>query len=206
MPFVPVANTAHAVVHQRLDNQEVLNNLYFQHVGGPPSSVDLGNLAQGLLDYWTTNMLPFQSAQLTLERVSARDLTAANGLVIEAAAGPGTVGGSSNDFLPNNVAFCISFRTGFAGRSFRGRNYFGGLTEQEVTDNTVNALTVANLVEAYNNMVLVGAVATGWDWVIVSRQSGGVDRPAGVVTPVVTAVATDDRVDSMRTRLPGRGR
>ena len=68
-------------------------------------------------------------------------------------------------------------------------------------------------VDAYNGILTtVTATPSPWVWVIVSRYSGvdgdgrPVPRVAGVTTPVTNVVAVDGTVDSMRRRLPGRGR
>jgi len=204
MPFIPVPTAVQCVVHQRLDSQVVLNDLYFSHPGGVFTGVEMAALATALFNYWAANMLPLQSAQLTLERVAVRDLNIDTGLIVESI-GAITPGGQSNDFLPNNVAFTTSFRTGLAGRSFRGRNYFAGLTEQLVTANLIDAATAAAIVDAYAGMVGLGTVSAGWLWGVVSRFTGGAPRAQGVITPITTVLAVDNIVDSQRRRLPKRG-
>jgi len=193
------------VVHQRLDDQIVQNTLYFELPAGAPSALQLADLATGVGDYWGLNMLPLQAAELTLEFVSARDLTFVDGLVAESISGQGP-GGNANGFEPANVAACIKFITGRAGRSFRGRNYFGGIPTDVITGNHFVGGFLVSLAAAYAGMVGLGTLAAGWQWVVVSRFSGGLPRAEGIKTVVTDAFSTDDVADSQRRRLPGRGR
>src|SRR4026208_2286260 len=61
-------------------------------------------------------------------------------------------GGETSNLLPYNVAALVSLRTGFSGRSNRGRAYWMGYTEASSVGNTFNATSLANLAGAYTDM------------------------------------------------------
>lgn len=204
MAFIPVPNVAQIKVVQTMDGQRVINDLYFEQAAGPITSLQLANIAVGVADWWGLNILLQQSTAMHFDYVEATDLTVQNGLQVQSLAnsGFGAIGG---DFAPNNVALCVSFRTGQAGRSFRGRNYIGGVPDSQVLGNTFEGTWVTDILTAYNNIVGPGALGGGWEWVVVSRFTGGAPRATGIATPVLTAIVTDTVVDSQRRRLPGRG-
>lgn len=205
MPFQPAPDIAQVTVFQRLDGQNVENVFHFHSDSGPITAISIEDLATGVGDYWGLNMLPQQTAQLLMHHVTALDLSSAAGVVGSSRSGTG-FGGQSNDFLPNNVAVCMSLRTGLSGRSFRGRSYFAGLTEQQVTGNDVEPDALAAIEAAYTGMLGSGTLATGWSLCILSRVTAGAPRLEGVSTLVTSALVLDSTVDSQRRRLPGRGR
>lgn len=113
--------------------------------------------------------------------------------------------------MPGNVTMSVSFRTALRGRSFRGRNYVAGLTEDQVAGNIFISTLSASWKAAYE-AIAAAIASTGWTWVVVSRFSGvdavtkePIPRAAGVTTPVLSVIVVDDFVDSQRRRLAGRG-
>lgn len=110
---------------------------------------------------------------------------------------PGTATGSA---LPSNVAFCISLRTRFIGRSFRGRLYAGGLTEAQVGGDRLVAGEADRIRDAY---VALDSDTTSeaFTWVVASFFSEGVPRLVPVASVIENITYTDDRVDTQRRRL-----
>lgn len=203
MAFIPVPATAEVNINQRLDGEQVQNNLYFYN---PSlwSSEALQNLANAI-GGWVENFLyPPLSQDLSLVEVVAT----AQGSAIAPQESYAPVelvrGGVGQEALPNSVALCISFRTGLRGRSARGRNYVAGLPEGSVVQNTVSQALAGALVSAYNQLPALAA-SLGCDWVVVSRYANGAPRAEGVTYIITNAIATDLTVDSQRRRLPGRG-
>jgi hypothetical protein len=87
-----------------------------------------------------------------------------------------------------------------------------GLTEDQVTANTVHTVTVNDYIAAYG-LILTGALADDGVWSVVSRFSGvdpdtkkPIPRTTAVVTPIRSVVVVDATVDNQRRRLPGRGK
>jgi hypothetical protein len=190
----------------------VENTLYFENRG----SFDLAAmlvLTNALEAWWQDNLAPITSDTVTLKELVVTDLTSATAPSLVTPALTGNSGTHSINSMPNNVSLCVSFRTSARWRSFRGRNYFAGLCEDQVDGNTVNSATVTALQDAYNLLVGSGTFSANWTWSVVSRFSGmsgtpprPTPRAAGVITPITSARVVDPIIDSMRRRLPGRGR
>jgi len=106
---------------------------------------------------------------------------------------PADTGDIVQDSLPGSNAICISLRSALAARRFRGRKYFSGLGEADVTANVFSATRVNDIVTAINDMI-AALDADGFPLSIFS--------PTGLtLVPVTTAIATDLTVDSQRGRL-----
>lgn len=206
MAFIPVENTAHILIQGHVDNQEVDNDLYFRSQTGAITQASLVTLMNAVHTWWNDNMIPLLNEAYVFGLMRARDLTTQFGFVAEAGFGP-VNGGVSGEAAPNNCTMAVSFRTAFAGRAFRGRNYVPCLTNSEVNENTIDATFSANVVSAYNQLVAGNpSQPAGWVWVVVSRQFNGVPRTVGVFNEIFNVLVTDNIVDSQRRRLPGRGK
>jgi hypothetical protein len=211
VPFVPVSNTALVEARVLVNAQQCENTLWFKSPSAF-TATSLGTLGIMVRDWHVTNYLPLVSSALTLVEVVSTDQTAADGLQDVTIPDPGSVGGASPNVMPNNVTLTVSFRTGHRGRSFRGRNYVNGLTEDQVDGNSF----VAGLTDLWQGVyeALIGAASDiGMEWVVASRFSGvdpvthdPIPRVAGVTTPITSVLVVDPFVDSARRRLTGRGR
>lgn len=209
MPFVPVANTALVEVRFSEHLQQIENTLWFEFPTDP-GSVDLEALAEAVFDWWVAELQSIVSSDVELREVTATSMTSATSPVGAFVPPTPTFGTSTSNGEPGNVTMSVSFRTALRGRSFRGRNYAIGLTEDQVDGNSfVTGLTP--LWQAAYTALIPAAVGAGWLWVVASRFSGvdgsgnPIPRAAGVTTPVTSVVVVDDHVDSQRRRLTGRG-
>lgn len=202
--FIPVDHCVKAVVSGTFRAQQYCIDLWFHHYTGAPTLADMAALASGINLNFTLNYVTFVSSDLLLNRIYLRDYTTQNGLQYDF--GTSDVPGEQGDAMPNNVAACISFRTGISGRSFRGRNYIGAVPRADVTENTISSAFRVAAQACYQAMVGVDVVAPGWLWGVVSFKSAGAWRTSGVFTPIETVLFTDSIVDDMDKRLPGRGR
>jgi hypothetical protein len=211
MPFVPSANVALAEYRMELDAQDIEGTLYFLNSTGwdVAKLTDLNNFIAG---WWSGSYATQCSADLFLREVATTDLTTATSSSVTLPAAADTRGDSAQPALPNNVALSVSFRTTQRGRSFRGRNYYAGLTEGQVLANTVLAGAVIAIREIFEELLTVADFVSDTQWVVLSRFSGvdgngdPIPRAAGLATPINSVVVVDGIVDSMRRRLPGRGR
>lgn len=203
MAFQAVPNTAEVDIRGTYFGQQVENTLYFTK-DTPFIMADLNDLAALVRSWYFEEVLPMQSSGYTFREVFAKGLDSVDSPSATDIAESGTAGGNSSPGMPGNVSIAISFRTGLAGRSFRGRNYFIGLAEEEVTGNTVSSSQGTALQAAYNALLTVLS-DTDFVWAVVSRVTAGAPRATGIATAVVTAVVTDLLIDSQRRRLQGRG-
>jgi hypothetical protein len=97
----------------------------------------------------------------------------------------------------------MSWRTGFSGRSFRGRTFYAGIANTEVSDNLISTTLAANLL-ADATTLLNDLIAGGHNLVVFSQYADGAPRVTGVGTPINQAII-DNRIDTQRRRLPGTG-
>lgn len=212
MPFIPVPSVAQVNVNQRLHGERVQNTLYGVNFGGiTPENLEL--LAGEIITWVAESLYPALSQDISLAEVQCRDLSVADGAIFVGVPTVSVEGGQVSPALPGNAAACVSFRTGLAGRSRRGRNYVAGLPEFRVSGNIISDPFVTDLQNAYNVLLAPTGpfVASGFAWVVVSRYSG-VDPVTGEPIPrafgqptVINAVQVDNLVDSQRRRLAGRG-
>jgi len=201
MPFIPVPNTvALSLIHEFL-GQRLSNTLYVKQ-DGPINPSDLTDLATTAANLWAQQIMPRLSGDTRFVLVSAKDLSAQNGLVFDYTGPPLPVtGGASGQPLPSNIAAVLSLRTGRAGRSFRGRIYLGGFSELQSDGNFL----FGNILEQLRQgliQVIDGLNTGSRRVVVVSRFSEKQPRTVGITTPVLSVLARTVRLASQRKRLP----
>lgn len=200
MAFIPVADTAEVVVTYTYPGNKLVKNVYNVReasiVSWDPTTL---NLLLDTFENWiTTEHFQTYAQQVPCTNLSARDLTVVDSYVVERAMS--TPGAKASPPLPANVTWAVKAVTGLAGRSFRGRSYFIGLTEADVTDNTVAQAVADSVIDSYN--YLMGQLSFGSrNMVVVSRYTGGAPRVTGVATDITSWQYIDRRVDTQRRRL-----
>jgi len=202
MAFQPAPSIAGCVLEGRVDNQLTINDLYF-FSSGTITQASLQSLSDNLAVWFTDNLAPLLSDDWSAVRVRCSDLTTATGVVAETAAAQ--AGGISGEANPNNVAACVSFRTAQRGRSGRGRNFVPGIPGSLVTLNTLDSTFITDLIAVYTSMIGVGTFTAGWQWVVLSRVTGGSPRANGIGLPVTSVTMVGNSVRSMRSREIGHG-
>jgi len=116
----------------------------------------------------------------------------------------GTEGTLTSPSVPGNVTWCVKFLTGLTGRSYRGRNYIMGMTEDATVGNQMDAGRAAAFVANYEALLdLVDA--TDFTWVVLSRVQNNVPLANAIGAPIINVGYTDLNLDSQRRRLTGRG-
>jgi len=208
MPFIPVADAAKVALKFTAYGQQFINTLWFTKSGGWTAE-DLIDLCTAVNSWAIAEYVPLMSNEYSYEGSTAVDMSAEGQEGVEVPVVPPEEGGNVVAGLPGNVTAAIKFLTGFTGRSNRGRNYFVGLGENQVTGNTLSDSFTTAIIGAFDALAsyLTGLAA---DHVVASLYSGvdsnghPIPRSAGV-TKVITQYAMDNLVDSMRKRLTGRG-
>jgi len=204
MAFVPVPDTAQFEIVYSWDGQIVENVLHYRILAGPITETALQDWTETLAAFVKDTLLPLAADTLTLLRVVAKAIDVLDGIFYVATTGLPAVGGGGSAALPNSVTAAYSWRTGLAGRSFRGRSFIPGLQEGQVTANALTPAAVTAYTNAWEQLRTVGG-SEGWEMVVVSTVSGGAPRVTGIATPVTSSFFADNTVDSQRRRLPGRG-
>jgi len=86
------------------------------------------------------------------------------------------------------IAMTITWKTGFAGKSFRGRTFVLGLPEEERTGRFWSDGIMASTQTVYDSL-LGDFVDAGLPLVVVSKQRDGVALTTGVPTAIVSGRA-----------------
>jgi hypothetical protein len=206
-----VINTAEVETRMLWDSQQVENTLYFNRAAGWDTT-SLTTLGDSIISWWAESYSTQAGIALELKEVTCTDLTTSTSPAVTVVPAVATLGDINNASLPNNVSIAVSFRTALRGRSFRGRNYFAGLCENQVIDNEVGPTVVSAIRLIYLGLLEVASDSEA-QWVVVSRFSGidpvtkkPIPRETGISTPINAVVIVDPVVDSMRRRLPKRGK
>jgi len=203
MAFIPVPNVALAEIRMTWDAQLCENTLYFEF-GSPPDVAALTGLGAALEAWWIDNYKPKANSNVQLREIFMTDLTTDSGPTVSRSPASLVIGDNTSEALPNNVTCSVSFRSGLRGRSFRGRNYFVGLSDDQVSHNTLTSVFIEDIVAAYTALIATAGSVSA-DWVVVSRFHNKLPRTTGVATPIISVTVVDSTVDSARRRLPGRG-
>lgn len=204
MAFVPAPNIMQVEIRMELAGQKIENRIMIDALA-PITATHVFSTANAIGNWVQTSFAPQLPDAVHFREVYVKDLSSQDGF--EATHPFTELSGSVIGVpLPNHVTICASLRTGHIGRSARGRLYWPCLTQDQVTDNTVNAATLASF-----RTVLLGLLdlITGdmmMAWVVVSFRHNNEPRPGGPVYYMINNILfTDDTVDSQRRRLPGRG-
>jgi len=203
MAFQAVPDCANIRLEGNIDNQLTINNFGFAISGGGITPTNLAAITSELAGWAMVSLAPQLNEAWTFQRCVGVDLSAVNGAV--AVAGIATPGGVAGEAAPNNVAACVSLRTGFSGRSYRGRHFLPAIPNAAITLNTLDSTFMTNIQTIYADVIGPGSFLPGWEFVVISRQTGGVLRPTGTYSPVVSAGFTTPYVRSMRSREIGHG-
>lgn len=203
MAFIPLPNTAQVAMRFLQDNQE-LANVYHVTYGGSADATLLEEIGERFISWWDAAMQPFVSATVSLREVAVVDQSVANGVGVLVTTGLPLNGGNVNGAMPNSTTVAVKWPTGRTGRSFRGRTYHIGLTENQVLNNNLDPAAASSLRIAYQTLLEENKSALT-PLVVASRYTNNAPRTEGITTearnPSINPV-----IDSQRRRLPGRGR
>jgi len=203
MPFIPVPGCAMVEVRMLRADQHIENTLYV-HNDDNWDGASLLALAGNIRDWWDGAMSPLISTEVSINEIVATGITQVDDFQATLDGG-GVAGARGGDTLPNNVSFAVAFHTGIRGRSFRGRNYLPAIcADDRSATNSLDDGYVSDVIAAYGGL-LTAVLPSGQTWVVVSRFADNEPRVTGISTQVISVGATDNIIDSMRRRLPGRG-
>lgn len=202
MAFQSVPEGAEAVVNSTYGGRPIVNVFNFRKPGGY-NATDLQALADVVDGWYGTGIGTYLDAGFAYVNTLVRGLELVNDLTAnaDANAGNGAVAGFGT---PNNVALCLTHRTGLTGRSARGRTYFAGAPSTVLQTVTTFATTFVNNMVTFMNLLAPLAGAEGWVFSVLSRYASGAARPTGILFPITLSEARNVNIDSQRGRLiPG---
>lgn len=190
-----------------------LNILNFNNLSGGVVDQAAANAVDGLVKtaFASSGLAASIWSSVALARIELRDLDALSNpwYIGSGAATPGT---SAANPLPAATALVVSLATGLRGRSYNGRYYQWGYTE-DANDAAGGATAAA----AANTVAFVSAINTAmqgapraWNICVLSRWTRpligppSVERQPPIVTPVTSIHTKDLRWDVQRRRaVPG---
>jgi hypothetical protein len=205
MPLVEAPNIVSAQFRGLADGQLVMNTMHVDCLTEPTEAM-CQSIATAGGTWWVGNVKTIVATNVGLREVYCRSLHEANAPEATYSSGLPSFGTATGDSLPNNVSLAVSLRSGLTGRSARGRWFWYGFVESQVDANTVNSGAMSSIDAAITN--LISAIdALGFIPVIVSYRTNKAPRVGGpVYFPISNITIVDNTIDSMRRRLPHRGR
>lgn len=206
MPFIPVPQTAEAVMtYQGPNGQRVVNVFNLTRNTGDWDYGTLLDLGNAMVAWESASCRAGRSSQISFVGVTVRDLSVVDSLVLSVVPGTPIAGQQTGATMPMNVTWAAKLLTGRAGRSYRGRSYWIGLAENEVAGDFILQTRATAIVAALNALRSTTAPSVNAALTVVSRWNNGAARTVGVATAVTQVGYTDLRVDTQRRRLVGEG-
>jgi len=203
MAFQPVPSTVLVQVRGTLLGQNMLNDFYYEY-DGTLTQLRLDNLTDGIAASVLTNWVGVLTTAWTGREVYARDLENELGMQSTNTSIAGEHGTNTSAPLPALNTLAIARRSGYTGRSGRGRIFWQGLGENMVTDNAVLEGVAADMVEAVQGLDITAA-DLDMAGVIVRRVASGVPLEIATTYTIVEWLVTDLIVDTRRSRKPTGG-
>lgn len=199
MAFIPLPSGVKIEIKCRKGGAPNINVVW----GIVSVTVDLGKLQEIALaveDWWDTHMQPLMSGSLSFEGVTVTDWSEEAGLQYDYDLITPLTGTASGTDTPSNVAAVTTFLTPYSGRSFRGRVYNPGLTDAQITTNTLGTVYVASMLTAWVNFgIAMDDINVAH--VVASFVHDNAPRTTAVGTPIIT-YSMNNVVDTQRRRIP----
>lgn len=151
---------------------------------------------------WVSTIGAQCSTDTVLQNLQLRDLRTA-GMALVSSTAAGGAGTAVGDRLPNQIAICLTMRTARAGKAFRGRNYWPGLSESASAPGGVLTAGAHTSILAFCNGYLTAANRNGCQLVVMHRPLFGIDGSITVPGSIENATAIvlrDDVLDTQRRR------
>ena len=151
--------------------------------------------AQAIFSALTTGaaFTAFNAVQTTggaFQSVSIRSIHTANqGIVVST--GAQVNGASATQPLPVEVALCVTKRTGFVGRAFRGRSYLTNFTQDSLAAGNVVAAATVTAVQTWVTGWAAILAGQGYTHVLAQPARAAYTGSTGTVHPARAAAAID---------------
>lgn len=174
------------------------NNTFHVYRAAGWSLATMTTLATAFESWWNANYKTFVWTGIALTQIQVRNYNPVLPLAYDYTPSTPISGLATGSPDPASATLATSWRTGLAGRKYRGRFYTVGMLEGHSQDN--DTVTGAYVVAAGTaaSTLIANLVAAGFSLMIFHR----IDN---TFTQVVSTVV-ENLVDSQRRRLAGRGR
>ena len=201
MPFIPAIKVIKLVPEFNLPGGNKAYNTLHVYADGLAGPTWLELAITLYAEWWGEVADTYVSNQVALASVTATDLTIEGGLTVVEPFSPPVNGADVGAAMPANVTLATSFRTGYSGRSNRGRAYWVGLSEGAVTGDFVTNTVANGIRSAWEAFGLIMS-ENEMQHVVVSYVNNGLPRVTAQVRSVTDYINVDNRVDTQRRRLP----
>jgi hypothetical protein len=175
----------------------VVNRFYVTKTSAPTSD-DLDDAIIATTDFYN-DLRNWQHPSLVLQNITATDVHVANGTQTILPFTTDNEGIGAGAPAAANAAQCISLRTNFTGRSFRGRFYLGGLCDVGMADAQNWSTTQSSSVAGFFADFIAALGTINQTLVVVSNFAAGVVRVVALATEIISVIV-DTKVDSQRRR------
>jgi len=199
MAFQSCPEIAQVILTAQSDGVEMANIFHYRHAGGYVLA-DLQTLAAEFQSIIVPLYLPIMHDASSIDDIVVRGLELENDISYEIAL-TGQDGTATGSPLPNNQSLVITHRSGFSGRSARGRTYLFPTASSFLSTPAVLTSGYSTVANDLGSALITVATTFGWSFVVLSRFSGKVKRPVGVGFNVATSGTRNLRIDSQRNRL-----
>lgn len=197
MAFIPLPQGVKLCFHFTLDSIPVSFCVYVDTGGTVDQSVtdDVANVGLG---WWEDHGYLAFSNRLLIQEIVATDVSQQPAYQSTVTSFTHTTGNVAQESMPNGTAIVVTLRTGYIGRSYRGRLFLPGIDHFAVVENTLTSAAQNNIQTVFEALQdhLSNASMT---WVVASYQNNLSSRETAVGTPV-TSILVRDNVKSQRRR------
>lgn len=186
------------------DQRETVNTFHVQRNSGwtEAQMLDLANAVKAWFQVWYAFSL---TSNIVLNNIQVRLLDPTNPLGVDLALVPPIVGQRVIPAAPANVTLSLSERTGKAGRAYRGRMFAAAIADQDRDQTDVITSTAVTRWSGVIDHLIQDIITYGAQMVIFHTPHLLPHPLDNTFTPVIGFVI-ENILDSMRRRLPGRGR
>ena len=198
MAFIPAPNGAQVVIEYGNNTNQWTNTLWFEKADFDLD--DLTELTTTVFDYFAAEMTDHMDSDWSARQATGRDMRTSDGAVVtyNPADTPGQLTGTES---PLNSAVIVTFRTAKRGRSFRGRNYLTGFTEDDIGAMQMTDAGIIAAIQTLYDDLIDEVAAINWTWVICSRFEEGLPRTLCELTAVIAAEVRTGILGSQRRRI-----
>ena len=196
MPLPDNPLVCKAAMIYRRDTRTFVNTLHFSRAGGWTIG-DMQQLASALVTWWQDELRDAVVSNVALVQVQVRQYDPDNPQAVDlnVVPIPGLAAGAPE---PANVTSTISWRTGLAGKKFRGRIYVPGYAEGQTANDDTLISSVVTLLTQAASVFLLSTLPAGTNPVVF--------HIADATFTQITSFVVEFILDSQRRRLPARGR
>lgn len=196
MPPPNNGRTARVALRAARDTRDFINTFHFARTDNAVlGAADLANIGTVVADWWLNSYRTAFPNVVVGQDITTTKQDPSDPLQnITYIAAPGSRAGT---ILPGDVTAAVSWRTGLAGRKFRGRFYDFGMSQGDNNSNdsmTGGYIAILTAIGQY----LINHAATAAIKLIIFHRSDNTYTD-------VTSLVVDQLIDSMRRRLAGRG-